>query len=147
MRQVPNEYFVRDLPNAKKKNARKRRNDQRAEDREPRWIPSDEDFARASAVMRERDRGLSTVSQNVLTRFREICPNCYGFYVLWQGDPDFRAYFFTEGRNAVDEFTASKHYIDLQGLVYDELAAAGRGSRDEITVEFSVQDRSMYAAK
>ena len=119
-----------------KKNARKTRS-----------IPTEADFARAEAAMRERDRGLSTVSRNVLTRFRELCPNRYGFYVLWQGDPDFRAYFFTEGRAAVDEFAASKHYLDLQELVYAELAAVGRGSRDEITVEFSVEDRSMYAAK
>ena len=115
--------------------------------RKPRSIPTEADFARAKAAMRERDRGLSTVSRNVLTRFRELCPNCYGFYVLWQGDPDFRAYFFTEGRGAVDEFAASKHYLDLQELVYAELAAVGRGSRSEITVEFSVEDRSMYAAK
>ncbi len=130
-----------------KKNARKNRNDERAAERQPRWIPSDEDFARASEAMEKRMRGLDTVSQNVLTRFRNLCPNCYGFYVLWQDELGFRAYFFTEGRGAVDEFEASQHYLDLQELVYAELAAAGRGSRDEITVEFSVQDRSMYAAK
>lgn len=130
-----------------KKNARKRRNDKHIEDRKPHSIPTEADFARANAAMRERDRGLSAVSQNVLTRFRELCPNCYGFYVLWQDSPDFRAYFFTEGRGKVDEFAASKYYVDLQQLVYAELAAAGRGSRDEITVKFSVEDRSMYAAK
>ena len=130
-----------------KKNARKNRNDERAAERQPRWIPSDEDFARASAAMAERMRGLDTVSQNVLTRFRKLCPNCYGFYVLWQDQPNFRAYFFTEGRGAVDDFETSQHYIDLQQLVYDELAAAGRGSQDKISVEFSVEDRQMYAAK
>lgn len=130
-----------------KKDARKARNDKRAMERQPRWIPSDEDFARASAAMAEGMRALDTVSQNVLNRFRQLCPNCYGFYVLWQDEPTFRAYFFTEGRGAVDRFESSQHYIDLQQLVYDELAAAGRGSRHEITVEFCVQDRGMYAAK
>ncbi len=85
--------------------------------RKPPSIPTEADFARAKAAMRERDRGLSTVSRNVLTRFRELCPNCYGFYVLWQGDPDFRAYFFTEGRAAVDEFAASKHLEPGQAMV------------------------------
>ena len=130
-----------------KKNARKARNDKRATEREPRWLPSDEDFAGASAAMAERMRGLDIVSKNVLRRFHQVCPNSYGFYVLWQDEPTFRAYFFTEGRGAVDEFASSDHYNDLKQLVYDELAAAGRGSCDDITIEFSVQDRRIYAAK
>ena len=117
------------------------------EERKPRSIPTEADFARAKAAMRERNRGLSTVSQNILARFRQLCPDCYGFYVLWQGDPDFRAYFFTEGRGAVDAFAGSEHYKNLKQLVYEELAAVGLGSQDGITVEFSVEDRAMYAAK
>ena len=130
-----------------KKNARKRRKDRRIEEQKPPWIPSDADFARAKAAMRERDRGLSTVSENVLAQFRDLCPDCYGFYVLWQRDVDFRAYFFVEGRGAVDRFSQSDQYKELQDRVLTELEAVGRGSRDEITIEFSVEDRSMYFAK
>jgi hypothetical protein len=130
-----------------KKHARKRRNDQRTEERKPRRIPTDEDFARAEAAMRERDRGLSTIGEIVRARFYKLCPTAYGFYVLWQDDPNFRAYFFVEGRNAVDDFASSDAYTELQDLVYKQLDAVGRGARDEITVEFSVDDRAMYLAK
>ena len=76
-----------------------------------------------------------------------MCPACYGFYVLWQGEPNFRAYFFVEGRNAVDDFTNSDTYDEPQDLVYNQLEVAGRGSRSDISIEFSVEDRSMYLAK
>lgn len=98
-------------------------------------IPSDEDFARAKRKMAERDRNLDQVCANVKRRFENECP-LYNVYVLWQRDVDFRAYVFFDEDKDIDVCKRNGIVDKIENCVYDELAIAGRGKRDEIVVAF-----------
>ena len=97
-------------------------------------IPSDDDFARAERLDKERSRGLEEVNESVHERFGTRCPLHY-FLLMPQRD-DFRAYvFFREDRDIriCEESGVSQEIIDF---VYSELERVGRGKREDIRVEF-----------
>lgn len=101
----------------------------------PSSIPTEEDFARASRLARERSRNLDKVSEAVGRRFMSIAP-LYNVYILNQRDVDFRAYVFFNKDKDINACKSSGVIRDLIDFVYDELERAGRGKRGEITVGF-----------
>lgn len=98
-------------------------------------IPSDEDFARADRLDRERSRNLDRVSRNVKDHFGEICP-LHNFYILPQRDNEFRAYVFFKEDKDIPACESSGVVQDFINFVYAELERAGRGKRGDITVAF-----------
>ena len=125
-------------------------------------IPSDEDFARADRLDRERHRNLDKVSKNVSRHFEKVRP-LYRFYIFEEGNVKFRACVFFEKeediqahlnrgvlRDTSEEVLlffkgeprvvrASQISGDLQEIVdfvYAELERQGRGKRGDITVAF-----------
>lgn len=100
-------------------------------------IPSEEDFARATAAMKNDDRGLSDVRQRILERFRDV--GVHECFVLYSRPTDtFIAYVFYLSERDISEGAQSGRWAEIREAVYDELAAVGRGNRDKlnVTVEF-----------
>lgn len=96
-------------------------------------IPSDEDFARADGLDKERSRNLDKVCKNVIQHVRRICP-LHDFWLLPQRDVDFRAYVFFAKDKDIQECQRSGIVQQITDIVYAELERAGRGKRGEITV-------------
>ena len=92
-------------------------------------IPTDEEFARADALMRDRDRGLDEIRANVLNRFMNI--GVHEFYILYSSDSSiFTSYVFfenemtkkrafEEGVDAKIENFVRQQLIDIRGLGVD----------------------------
>ena len=98
-------------------------------------IPSEDDFARARAAMRERDRGLSDVSSRVLECFRSA--GLHEAFVFYSPTKNlFVAHLFYDLNTQLAEATASGLSEQIEGKVVEELAKAGRGSHDAIKVCF-----------
>lgn len=100
-----------------------------------RKIPSEEDFARASAAMRKRARGLGQVRERILSRFGES-GEIYEFYILDGSESSFRAYVFYSLDAHIAEAEESGLASRIKAAVFEELERVGRGTRDEIQVYF-----------
>lgn len=98
-------------------------------------VPSSEEFARASRIMRERARGLDEVRDAVLRKFQERCP-LYAFFILDQRDVDFRAYVFFERDRDVDAAKMIGLDAEMKDYVCSELERVGRGNRHELNIAF-----------
>jgi hypothetical protein len=109
-------------------------------------IPSDEDFARAERLDRERWRNVEMVRKRVIAHFKRICP-LYDVCLLPQGDPDFRAYVFFEKDRDVEACKNSGIVQQMTDFVYAELELAGRGKRGDITVAFEFDSDENVMAK
>ncbi|MEO8410936.1 MAG: hypothetical protein ABI478_10225 [Propionivibrio sp.] len=96
-------------------------------------IPSDEDFARASAALKSRSRGLSEVRDRVISRFREAL---HEFFILDCSEMSFRAYVFYHWKRQVDEAKVSGLASQIREAVFEELENAGRGNRSTVQIEF-----------
>ena len=98
-------------------------------------IPGPARFAWASRMAASRLRGHDEVRESVLARFRGRCP-LHDFYILDQGDVDFRAYVFFDKETDLEACKASgisKEMIDFVSL---ELERVGRGKPEGLKVAF-----------
>jgi len=100
-----------------------------------RKIPTDKDFARASAAMRKRSRGLSQVRDRIKQRFH-CCEEFYDFFIMDCSEHSFRAYIFYRWDRQISEADNSGLALKIITAVYDNLEDAGRGDRKAIEVEF-----------
>lgn len=98
-------------------------------------IPTDEEFARASNVMKEKARMLDVVREEVIRCFRNRCP-LHDFFILDQRDVDFRCYIFFETNKDIEECMRNGIQDELTEFIYSELERVGRGKRDVIKVAF-----------
>ncbi len=98
-------------------------------------IPSDEDFARASAALSRRSRGLSQVSERILNLFRKS-DDIYEFFIMDCSDTSFRASVFFRWNLQIKEANDSGLSARIINAVYAELESVGRGARSAIKVEF-----------
>jgi hypothetical protein len=98
-------------------------------------IPTDEDFARAEALDRERSRNLDDVCEAARRRFEKVCA-FHDIYILPQQDVTFRAYVFFDEDKDIEVCRRSGVVHDIIDFVYAELERAGRGKRGDITVAF-----------
>lgn len=100
-----------------------------------RKIPSDEEFARADRLDKERSRNLDAVSKNVTEHFRDSC-RLYKVFILPQRDVNFRAYVFFYRNTDVKECERSDSLRAIQDFILSELERQGRGKKEDITVAF-----------
>ncbi len=100
-------------------------------------IPSEEDFARASAAMKKRSRGLSDVRERILGRFKSS-GKLHEFFILDCSDRVFRAYVFYP----MDKDIAEAHKLGLEAeikdAVFEALELVGRGDRNSVEVVFEI---------
>jgi len=98
-------------------------------------IPSDEDFARADRLDRERGRNLDLVSASIMRHFKGRCP-LHLVSTLPQIGVNFRVYVFFNETKDIAACKANGIVQDLIDFAYAELERVGRGKRTEITVDF-----------
>jgi len=97
-------------------------------------IPSDEDFARASAALRKRSRGLSQVRDRILERFQSS-GKLHEFFILDSSEKSFRAYVFYRWERQIKKAEESGLAIKIENAVFHELKNVGRGDRNTIHLE------------
>ncbi len=95
--------------------------------------------------MSEASRNLEEVRESVLGRFRGRSP-LHEFFILDQGDVDFRAYVFLEKNEDVAACRTSGVDREIIDFVYVELERLGRGARNEIKVAFEFDSDENVAA-
>jgi hypothetical protein len=98
-------------------------------------IPSEEEFRRASAWMREQDRGLSDVRAKLLDRFREA--GVHEVFIFFSPKPPgtFVARVFYRRRDQVEESARTGVSSDIKESLLEELEKAGRGRREELQLD------------
>ncbi|MBK9219678.1 MAG: hypothetical protein RJA63_309 [Pseudomonadota bacterium] len=99
-----------------------------------RSIPSDEDFARASAALKKRSRGLSQVRDKILARFQGGA--LHEFFILDCTEMSFRACVFYRWKLQIEEAETSGLADDIRSAVLEELESAGRGNRASVQIDF-----------
>ena len=100
-------------------------------------IPTDEEFARASRLMRERMRGLDEISRQVIAHFGTTLP-IHAFYLLPQSDVSFRGYLFLETDADTDAFKGSGLLAAVTDYIFTQFALAGRGDRPNTTLDIEL---------
>lgn len=98
-------------------------------------IPSDADFARASAAMRKRSKGLSNVRDRIKIRFFNR-KEFYEFFIIDCFENSFRAYVFYRLNSQILVAEKSGLSSEIINAVYEEIETVGRGDRKTIKVEF-----------
>ncbi len=98
-------------------------------------IPSEEDFARARAAMRNRDRGLSDVRSRILGRFQNAGLH-EAFVSFSPANNTFVAHLFYRRNDQIKEADESGLTSRIKDAVVEELESVGRGNRDAINVDF-----------
>lgn len=98
-------------------------------------IPTEEDFTRAKALMKERNRGLSEVCDQIIKRFKK--EGLHEFFLFYsQKINAFRAYVFYGQEQQIEEAEKSGLSSRIQDAVFEELERVGRGSKNEIKVDY-----------
>jgi hypothetical protein len=98
-------------------------------------IPSDEEFAKASATLAKRSRGLSQVRDRILARFQGT-GELHEFFVLDCSERSFRAFVFYRWERQIEEAERSGLEARIRNAVFNELENVGRGDRRAIQVDF-----------
>lgn len=96
---------------------------------------TDEDFARASAILKNRSRGLSQVRTEILASFQNS-EELHEFFIMDSSEISFKAYVFYNCEWQIKEAVKSGLALKVEKSVFDELEKVGRGSRSEIHVDF-----------
>lgn len=116
-----------DSKESQEENIKKRRNN----------IPSEEDFARAEAAMREKNKGLSETCDQIKKRFKKN--GVHEVYMFYDSDTnDFGAYIFYRWEHQIKEAEKSGLSSRIKNDVFEELEKAGRGSKEAIKVNFEI---------
>ncbi len=100
-------------------------------------IPSEGDFARASAKMKQRSRGLSEVRERILHRFQRS-GELHEFFILDCSDRSFRAYVFYLQEKDIKQAENSGLEARIKDAVFNELENVGRGDRQSVEVAFEL---------
>ena len=96
--------------------------------------PSKEDFERAEANLRMRERGLDKVRNRILDRFRGTVHNIYVYYSFPR--ESFGAVIFYPLDCDIQRAHNSGLSDQIKDAVFEALEDFGRGRRDEIKVIF-----------
>lgn len=98
-------------------------------------VPSEDEFAKASAAIRNRSRGLSEVRDKVLSLFKHS-GELYEFFILDSSENTFRAYVFYRWDRQIEESVLSGLADKIKSTVFTSLEQIGRGSMNSIKVDF-----------
>lgn len=97
-------------------------------------IPSEEEFRRASASMRELDRGLSEVRSRLLDRFQHA--GLHEMFVFFSPVTEtFVAHAFYRHSQQIVESARTGVSDGIRAAVLEELERVGRGQRSELKLE------------
>ena len=96
--------------------------------------PSDKDFAKASAALRNRSRGLSQVRDRILERF-QTSGKLHEFFILDSSEYSFRAYVFYRWERQIKKAEESGLAIKIKNSILHELKNVGRGDGETIHLE------------
>lgn len=108
-------------------------------------MPSEKDFARASAAMKHSARGLSQVRENILKQFGGA-GEIQEFFVINCSDGSFRVLVFYRWDKQIMQAQKSGLEARFVAAVYDELEKAGRGDREVIKVDFEFDSQENVEA-
>lgn len=108
-------------------------------------IPNDDEFERASRLMEERSRNLDEIRDLLKQHFSKLCPLC-DFYILPQRDVNFRAYVFFEKDSDIEKCKIEGIIQEIENFVFNELERFGRGSREEIAIDFELDSNENVKA-
>ena len=98
-------------------------------------IPSDDDFAKAKRLAKERSRNLDAVNKSVMLHFKDKCPLHY-FILIPQRNNEFWAGVFYISDDDISICEKNGVSDQIQRFVYAELEQQGRGKREEIEIAF-----------
>ena len=97
-------------------------------------IPSDEDFAKASAALSKRSRGLSQVGDRILEQF-QTSGKLHEFFIFDSSENSFKAYVFYRWKRQVKKAEESGLAIKIKDAIFHELKNVGRGDRETVQLE------------
>ena len=109
-------------------------------------IPTEEEFARASAILKERSRGLSQVRENILTIFGGG-NGVHEFFILGGAGKHFTAYIFYQWDREIKEREDSGFSADIIESVFEEMDRVGRGNKKEIKINFEFDSHEVVQKK
>jgi len=98
-------------------------------------IPTEEEFAQASASLEKGSRGLSQIRENILCNHSQRY-RLHEFFIFDTTETSFRAYVFFERDKDVKNAKKNDVIEEVKILVYRELESAGRGARDKVDIAF-----------
>jgi hypothetical protein len=97
-------------------------------------IPTNEEFAKASAAMRYQARGLNEVCERVLSRF---CKTLHEVFIFDHSELSFGVCVFYRLERQVNEAKRSGLESKIKEAIFEELENVGRGNRNTIIVKFT----------
>lgn len=98
-------------------------------------IPSEEEFARAKAAMREDDRGLDDACDNVLERFN--IEGLHEIIIIYSANTNsFGSYVFYRWNREIKKAEKSGLSDQIKKAVFEELEKVGRGNKDNLNIVF-----------
>lgn len=135
---------------SKKQNRRKERKEQKRVENEQASLRkqrriTDEDFARADRLMKERERYFAEIKDAVIKRFQrpwwtgllkwfaKPCP-LHSLYLFTDSTADFRAYVFLERKKDIKECQANGVCKAIEDYLYQQFERYGHGRRGEIEI-------------
>lgn len=98
-------------------------------------IPTEEEFARASAALERRSRGLSQIRDNILCNYAQKY-KLHEFFILDSTETSFGAYVFFKKEKDIKNAEEKCLIEEIKTIIYTQLENSGRGDRDKITVIF-----------
>lgn len=109
-------------------------------------IPTEEEFARASAALEKRSRGLSQIRDNILCNYAQKY-KIHEFFVFDSTETSFRAYIFFKEEKDIKNSEAEGLIEEIKNIIYAQLENAGRGKKNKITVVFEVDSHENVRRK
>lgn len=96
-------------------------------------VPSEEDFLKARALMRERDRGLSEVRSKILERFSGDGLH-EAFFFFSRNSNAFIGRMFFRWSRQLEKIEDERYVENIRSAVVEELHKVGRGVPEEMRV-------------
>jgi hypothetical protein len=101
--------------------------------KQPRWIPSPEDYARADAKLAVLDRMFKTVRSRVLQAFTDRVP-LHAIFLFPSRATDYVAYVFYKRNADIEASRAGGIEQELKDAILREFASIASGERGQPTV-------------
>ena len=100
-------------------------------------IPTEEEFAKASAILEARSRGLSEVRTRILDKFKHR-NKLHEFFIFDSSETTFIAYIFFHSQQQIQKAKQDGDVNEIIESVFSEMKNVGRGDRSEINIQFEL---------
>lgn len=109
-------------------------------------IPTEEDFARASASLEKGSRGLNQIRESILCNYsREY--KLHEFFIYDSTETSFRAYVFFEKEKDLKMAKKNREIEKIKLVIFKELERVERGGREEVDVVFEFDSHENVESK